>query len=407
MNPPSGRSTRLLTPDELSAEAGATPEYVEELRAGGVLEWDADGRHSADDVRLVRLALALKGGGIDTDDLTWAIRARHLPLDAIALTWPAPGPANETFEAFAASLGERGALLPAVYAAFGLAQPGASSALPEREEAIVRNFLETWGMVDEGPDVVVRAARIVGEGIRRIQEATTDLFDEFEGSPPLRLARGLSMAEATRPSAELSVLMTRMLPWLLERHSEDEVFRRILAYLEPRAARAGRVTPRLGAHPAIAFVDLAGYTQFTQTAGDHEAAVLATDLQGLAMVAAREHGGRVVKLLGDGVMLRFDSAVDAVRAVLGLMTGIEERGLARAHAGVASGPVVVRDADVYGHTVNLAARIAAHAASDELLVPAELGAALEKAGIGVEDAELGQLKGIGDAVALARVIRHQ
>jgi adenylate cyclase len=396
---------RLLTADQLAIEAGSTPEYVDELTAAGMLEREVDGRHRAGDVRLVRLALALRGGGIETDDLVWAIESSHLPLAAVAPTWPTPGPANETFEAFASSLGALGERLPAVYAAFGLAEPDPTSAIPEREEAIVREFLETWALVDERRDVAVRAARIAGEGVRRIQEATLDLFDEAEGSPPQRLARGLSIEEAARPSAQLNDVMGRLLPWLIERHSEDEVFRRIVGYIENHAERAGRVAPRVGVQPAIAFVDLAGYTRFTETAGDHEAAAIATALQDMASETAREHGGRVVKLLGDGVMLRFPSAVDAVRAVLALMTGIEGRAMPRAHAGVASGRVVVRDADVYGHTVNLAARIAGHASVGDLLVPADLAAALQEAGIGVEDAGVATLKGIGDAVALARVLR--
>ena len=167
-------------------------------------------------------------------------------------------------------------------------------------------------------------------------------------------------------------VMADLLPWLLNRHSEDEVFRRIVAYIEARAAEAGRVAVRDAVEPAIAFVDLAGYTQFTEAAGDQEAAVLAARLQDLAMSAARTHQGRVVKLLGDGVMLRFGSPVEAVRGVLGLMHAIDAAGLPPAHAGVTSGPVVVRDADVYGHTVNLAARIAGHAPSAQLLVTADL-----------------------------------
>ena len=70
----------------------------------------------------------------------------------------------------------------------------------------------------------------------------------------------------------------------------------------------------------------------------------------------RDVGGRVVKLLGDGVLLRFDGAADAIRSVLRLVADVEAAGLPPAHAGIAAGLVVVRDGDVYGQTVNLAAR---------------------------------------------------
>jgi adenylate cyclase len=393
-----------MTRDELALEADATPAYVDELVAAGAILRTADGLHEADDVRRVRLALALAEDGIDTEGLVWAIDTGLLPLDRVARTWATPEPTSRPFGVLVESLGERGRRLPDVYAAFGLAVPGPDSAVPRDEEAVLRAFLDAWSLVDDRPEVVVRAAHIAGDGMRRIQEATLDLFDEFEGSPPQRLRRGLSVDEATRPSTELNALMVPLLVWLLGRHSEDEVFGRIVAFIEARAAQAGRLRPQTGVQPAIAFVDLAGYTELTETAGDRHAAALAATLQRLAGSTVRGHRGRVVKLLGDGVMLRFASPGDGVRAVLALMAAIEAGGLPRAHAGLAAGPVVVRDADVFGHTVNVAARIAGHAASGELLVPAELAEALEAEAIAVVDVREVRLKGIAEAVRLARVV---
>ncbi len=52
--------------------------------------------------------------------------------------------------------------------------------------------------------------------------------------------------------------------------------------------------------PVIAFADLVGYTQMTEAHGDALAVRVAGGLQDLAEAAVRAHGGRVVKLLGDG-----------------------------------------------------------------------------------------------------------
>jgi adenylate cyclase len=110
-----------------------------------------------------------------------------------------------------------------------------------------------------------------------------------------------------------------------------------------------------------------------------------------------------VKLLGDGVMLRFESAHEAALGVLELMAAITANGLQQAHAGIASGRIVVRDGDVYGHTVNLASRIANHAAAGELLMASETTDSL--LGIGVEWVDAGQveLKGIREPVRLIRI----
>jgi len=110
-----------------------------------------------------------------------------------------------------------------------------------------------------------------------------------------------------------------------------------------------------------------------------------------------------VKLLGDGVMLRYPSLGDALRSVRELMASIAAAGLPPTHAGVAAGPMVVRDGDVYGHTVNLAARIAGHAAAGELLVAADGTDEPTSDSIEIEDAGLAILKGIADPVRLLRV----
>lgn len=102
--------------------------------------------------------------------------------------------------------------------------------------------------------------------------------------------------------------------------------------------------------------------------GDDVAAAAATKLAEVADAGARASGGRVVKLLGDGVLLRFDSAVAAIGAVLALVAEVPRAGLPAAHAGVAAGRVVVRDGDVFGRTVNLASRVAAHAGPGQVVV---------------------------------------
>lgn len=71
-----------------------------------------------------------------------------------------------------------------------------------------------------------------------------------------------------------------------------------------------------------------------------------------------------------------------------------------AHAGVAAGPVVVQDGDYFGRTVNMAARIAAHASAGQTLVSGDL--ATLTTGDGVRFEELGpvELKGFSKPVRL-------
>ena len=102
-------------------------------------------------------------------------------------------------------------------------------------------------------------------------------------------------------------------------------------------------------------------------------------------------------------MLRYPSTLDAVHSVARLMAAVVEAELPPAHAGIASGPLVVRDGDVYGHTVNVAARIAGEAGAGELLVEGAMTARLAVAGIEWADTGDHRLKGISEPVRLARI----
>ncbi len=393
------RST--LTTDRLAREAGTTPEYIARLVEAGAIGADADGRFATEDVPRVRLTLALADGGIELDDLMSVIRSGALQLDWVARLWTLGEPSGRTFEVFAGTLGDRAALLPGIYAALGLAPPMPDTVMRQDEEQVIADFVELWSLVDDRPEVYLRAARIAGDGVLRIQAATQDLFDELGGPPGYQIAKGKSPAEAMRPALRLGPVLAEQMVWLQARHQEHEVFSRIVTYVEETLIQAGR-GDRHGQQPAIAFIDLTGYTEMTASAGDEQAARSATLLQDLAASAVRSRRGRVVKLLGDGVMLQYPSMVDAIVSVRDLMATIAAAGLPLAHAGIAAGPLVVRDGDVYGHTVNLAARIASHAGAGELLVAADGVDEPTADRLELESVESAILKGITDPVRLLR-----
>jgi len=397
-------SAARLTPAQLAFEASAPIGLIEELVAARAIDRAPDGTHEPGDIARVRLAHALATGGIGVDDLMHEVRSGRMPyrdIPRLGITTRATG---RTQAEFAGSLGEeRAAQLPALYAALGLGVPPPETAMREDEEQALTEFMAVWAMVEDRPEVMLRAARIAGEGVRRIVLGTVDLLDEFEGSPPARLRRGMDREEALEPSIRQAPMMNALLVWLRERHLEHEVFDRIVASTEASLARDGRLPAPPADPPAIAFVDLTGYTKRTADAGDELAANEAATLQALAHDVVVEHRGRVVKALGDGVMLRFEGVVPAVLAARELMARLIEAGLPAAHAGVAAGSFVVRDGDVYGHTVNLASRLSSVAAAGELLVARDSADALRDAGIEWSDGGVVPVKGIDGPIAVARV----
>src|SRR6188472_1901582 len=98
------------------------------------------------------------------------------------------------------------------------------------------------------------------------------------------------------------------------------------------------------------FADLAGFTALTARWGDDLAAEVAIALTDAARRLASEHGGRLVKSMGDRVMLRADDAADGVR--LGIALAQHAPAL-RARVGIHAGPAVEHGGDFHGLAVNL------------------------------------------------------
>jgi adenylate cyclase len=103
-------------------------------------------------------------------------------------------------------------------------------------------------------------------------------------------------------------------------------------------------------------------------------------------------------------MFHFPDPDDAVRCALDLVERAPAEGLPPAHVGVQAGPVIVRDGDYFGRTVNMAARIAGHAGAGEVLVGAEVALTAELPSVRFEPAGTVSLKGLAAPVDLYRAV---
>ena len=218
-----------------------------------------------------------------------------------------------------------------------------------------------------------------GEGIRRAADAALGIYAEAVSRTGENLA-GLPVDEAfdrvLRPWAHFARSSTDLTTWLARRHMSRAIDQYSIVESERILQESGYLAARDESPPAVAFVDLTGFTRLTQELGDETAAALALRLGDLTTEVIRPYGGRVVKLLGDGVLIRFDDRRAAVYATLDLLDTLPRAGLPTGHAGIASGSLINRDGDVFGRTVNLAARISDAAPDGRLWVTDEVSQAL-------------------------------
>lgn len=393
-----------LTSAGLAREARADLARIAQLTEIGVLHPDANGTYDRADVQRARIAEAYEASGIDLGHVAQAIREDRMSFAFTDRIYPIPSPlAGVTVSDLEAELGEPG-LVTHLYIALGLAAPDPDRELQVADVEVIRALVIAWRPSRGWPEPMLRAARLAGDGIRRAIEGWIALFAETIALPPDEAAT-LTIPEFTprvlEPGARIAELVHPMAGWLIDRNMERSLNALNVESMEAALDTRGVKRRPPGPPPAVAFVDLSGFTRLTEEAGDEVAAGHAARLSVMATHAATEHGGRLVKELGDGVLLVFPDVPSAVLGVSELRRAAADEGLPNVHAGISCGPIVERDGEVYGRTVNVAARLSSAAEAGEVLLSEEAaGSLLPEA---TSPAGARSLKGVTDNVVVYRL----
>ena len=120
----------------------------------------------------------------------------------------------------------------------------------------------------------------------------------------------------------------------------------------------------MGAQSTVVFTDLFGSTGAFEALGNARATEAVTQITTWIAQVVESHGGRVVKMLGDGVLALFGDNPSAIRAVVEMQRDHQKRMIQiplpkrmPIRIGVATGDVEIVDGDCYGDAVNVAARL--------------------------------------------------
>jgi adenylate cyclase len=157
---------------------------------------------------------------------------------------------------------------------------------------------------------------------------------------------------------------------------------------------------------AILLADVVGYSRLMNADEEGTHVGLLSCRREVMEPKIREHRGRVVKNTGDGALVEFASAVDAVRCALEVQEAMMTRnaGVPRSRridlrVAVNLGDVIVEPEDIYGHAVNLVARLEGLAAPGGICISADIWRHV-RGTVAAEFVDLGerQLKNIADPV---------
>lgn len=392
-----------ISTQELAQLAPCPPEHVHRLVELGLLSAREDGLFAATDVHMARLMAAFADAGIPLEDVARGVAEGQLAFPP-GLNLPEPDTVSVTYEGLAEKLACSADVLRRLSGELGL-PPHADDRIRAEDAEILSLIITRLDLCEE--DELSRLARLYGGTMQRLVGSGIQFFDRVVAQRVAAL--DLPNDEKDRliyeRAGEFTELVSKLVPWLQRRHREHVVLEYIVSVTEGFMEERG-ITPRLLRQPpAIAFLDLTGYTALAEERGDEAAAEVASDLASVVRETAQAHGGRPVKWLGDGVMFHFSDAGRAILSGLDLIEQTESAIAVPARIGINAGAVVAQEGDYFGRTVNIASRIADYASPHEVLVSEDARRSASLSEVAFELVGDVSLKGVSHSVRLHRATR--
>ena len=212
---------------------------------------------------------------------------------------------------------------------------------------------------------LLQLVRVYAQAGRRIAEAEVRLFHLFVHEPMIRdgIPPEVMAEDMERMASELIPTVAPVLEYIHARYlrfyMEQDVVGHMEADLPLTRSQPNRVTM------AFCFVDLTGFTRFTEEEGDDEALDLVERFVE-TVEATLPADATIVKTIGDEVMIVSSDARLLTEWAVGFLTLFDER--PRPRVGIHCGGAVYRDGDYFGGDVNLTHRVVARALGGEVLV---------------------------------------
>jgi adenylate cyclase len=221
-------------------------------------------------------------------------------------------------------------------------------------------------VLDAGLPLValLQLVRVYAQSIRKIAEAEVRLFHLFVHEPLIRQGvDALDMAvEMEALARDVLPLTAPLMEYIHQRYLRFYLEQDVVGHMETELGEArqlGRV------QMAFCFVDLTGFTRYTEEEGDEEALDLVERFVE-TVEATLPAEALIVKTIGDEVMIVSRDPLTLTEWAVGFMALFQERPQPR--VGIHFGRAVYRDGDYFGTEVNLTHRVVAHALGGEVMV---------------------------------------
>jgi adenylate cyclase len=211
----------------------------------------------------------------------------------------------------------------------------------------------------------LQLVRVYAQSIRRVADSEVRLFHLYiheplmqDEVPPLEIAE-----EMESLAADLLPVTGPLMEYMHKRYLRFYIEQDVVGHMEADIGGAGRGLARVST--TFCFVDLTGFTRYTEEEGDEEALDLIERFVD-TVEATLPSEATIVKTIGDEVMVVSPEPATLTEWAVGFLALFQERPQPR--VGIHYGAAVYRDGDYFGGDVNLAHRVVSRALGGEVLV---------------------------------------
>jgi adenylate cyclase len=333
-----------------------------------------------------RVVARMRERGYSLEDLKEAGREGRLAFGFTEELFSDPEEQRLSVEEVAAETGLEPELVERILVILGTPADRRGEVSPEDAEAL-RHCAR---VLNAGFPLVafLQLVRVYAQSMRRIAEAEVRLFHLYVHEPLIRDAvPELEMAEEMGElAADILPLAAPLTNYLHQRYLRYFVEQDVVGHMEADATAVDTAEIELGhVHVSLCFIDLTGFTRYTEEEGDIEALdVVENFVASVEATLPRE--ATIVKTIGDEVMVVCPDPLSLTEWAVDFLARFEQRPQPR--VGIHYGDAVYRDGDYFGGQVNLAHRVVNRALAGEVLVteavagPVATSDRLELEGIG-------------------------
>jgi adenylate cyclase len=390
------QAAALTTDEDVAERAGVTVATLRRwIKAGAIPQYEGVWTSAA--VAHARIVGQLRKSGESLDEIVKAAGDGRLVLGGVDALF-AVETKSFTLKQAAKQAGIKFDVAEQVWLSLGLSVQATDHVTQKDVDALKR----IGDVLDAGVPLgaLLQVIRVSAKAFSDIADAEARLVRMFVHEPMLQ-----DGATSAQISDVMSAMIGGVLPHMtpLFEYMHSRFLQQYTEQVQIENVQGSTTTGEGRLNVAICFVDIAGFTRYTEQAGVEKAFEQADQLRQYIETTLPD-SARLIKLTGDGAMIVGSEPGELSRWAVDLASSEEQ--IFKLRIGLDFGEALYRDGDYFGGAINMAARVLNRTDADEVLATQQVKDNVKnRAALGLRFVSIGKvrLKGFDDVIELFRI----